>query len=64
MQKNIKVDGFATALIPLGAKLKDEEGNETGERLTIKSVNNNVDYVYNAEAVAQYGYIFTTKHMG
>ena len=61
LQKNIKVDGFATALIPLGAKLKDEEGNETGERLTIKSVNNNVDYVYNAEAVAQYGYIFTTN---
>ena len=61
LQKNIKVDGFATALIPLGAKLKDEEGNETGERLTIKDVNNNVDFVYNAEAVDKYGYIFTTN---
>lgn len=61
LQKRIKAESFATALIPLGAKLKDEQGNETSERLTIKAVNNNVDYVYNAEAVAKYGYIFTTN---
>jgi phage minor structural protein len=61
LQKKIKAESFATALIPLGAKLKDEQGNETSERLTIKAVNNNVDYVYNDEAVAKYGYIFTTN---
>lgn len=61
LEKNIKAENFATALIPLGYKLKDEQGNETGERLTIKDVNNNVDFVYNAEAVDKYGYIFTTN---
>lgn len=61
LEKNIKAENFATALIPLGYKLKDEHGNETGERLTIKDVNNNVDFVYNAEAVDKYGYIFTTN---
>ena len=61
LEKNTKAENFATALIPLGYKLKDEQGNETGERLTIKDVNNNVDFVYNAEAVDKYGYIFTTN---
>ncbi len=44
---------IATAIIPLGAK---EEGTEN--RLTISSVNNGVDYVYNQEAVDAYGWIF------
>ena len=44
---------IATAIIPLGAK---EEGTEN--RLTIASVNNGVDYVYNQEAVDAYGWIF------
>lgn len=61
LSKNVKVDGFATALIPLGAKLKDEAGNDTSERLTIEDVNNGVDFVYNADAVAEFGYIFTTN---
>lgn len=51
-------DAIATALIPLGAKL---EGSETDERLTIKSVNNKVDYVYNQTAVNTYGWIFTVE---
>lgn len=61
LTKDSKADNFATALIPLGARLTDETGAETGERLTIKSVNNNVDYVYNADAVAIHGYIFATN---
>lgn len=56
LKQTISAENFATAVIPLGAK--DEA---TGERITIKSVNNNVDYVYNAEAVQKYGYIFTTQ---
>ena len=50
-----KGEDIATAIIPLGQK--DEE---TGEYVTIKSVNNNVDYVYNQEAVNKYGWIFKT----
>lgn len=48
-------EDIATAVIPLGAK--DEE---TGEYLTIKSVNNGVDYVYDVAAVEKYGWIFKT----
>lgn len=56
LSKTISAETFATAVIALGAR--DEE---TGERLTIKSVNNNVDYVYNEDAVEKYGYIFVTN---
>ena len=55
LNKITKGEDIATAIIPLGKK--DEE---TGEYVTIKSVNNNVDYVYNQEAVNKYGWIFKT----
>lgn len=48
---------IATALIPLGAKIQDAEGNETDERLTIKTVNGGLDYITDPEALAQYGFI-------
>lgn len=48
-------EDIATAIIPLGAK---EEGES---RLTIESVNNGVDYVYNQEAVDRYGWIFRVQ---
>ena len=50
-------DEIITALLPLGAKLTDEEGKTTEERLTITSVNDGKDYVYDQEAVDQYGWI-------
>lgn len=58
LNKITKGEDIATAIIPLGAKLKDSAGNETAERLTIASVNNGVDYVYNQEAVDAYGKIY------
>lgn len=45
----------ATAIIPLG--IRDAE---TDVRLTIASVNGGLDYVYDADAVALYGWIFRT----
>lgn len=51
---------IATAVIPLGAKLKDAEGKDTDKRLTIESVNNGLDYIEDAEAKAQYGFIVKT----
>ena len=51
---------IATVMIPLGAKLKDEEGKDTDKRLTIESVNGGVDYLMDADAVAQYGKIVKT----
>ena len=47
---------IATAIIPLGATITDEEGIES--RLDITSVNGGVDFIYDADAVAEYGYIF------
>ncbi|MBQ9031870.1 MAG: phage tail protein [Parasporobacterium sp.] len=46
-----------TVLIPLGA-----EDEATGERLTIKSVNNNQDYILAADQyINQYGYVWGSK---
>lgn len=60
LNKITKGEDIATAIIPLGAKLLDEEGDETGERVTIADINDGVDYVYNPAAVDQYGWIFKT----
>lgn len=52
-----KGEDIATVLIPLGAKTKDEEGNDTGKRLTIESVNGGADFVQDTDAVSQFGII-------
>lgn len=49
---------MATAIIPLGAKLAD--GGEDDSRLTIASVNDGVDYVYDDAAVRARGRVFKT----
>lgn len=49
-----------TRLIPLGAKLEDEEGNQTENRLTIAEVNNDVIYVEDQTALNRYGAIYNT----
>lgn len=51
---------IATVVIPLGAKLKDEEGKDTERRLTIESVNGGADFIQDSDAVAQYGIIVKT----
>ena len=52
-----KGEGIATALIPRGAKVKDEEGQDTDQRLTI----GDPDFIYDQAAVDKYGWIFTTE---
>lgn len=49
---------IATACIPYGAKLKDKNGNETGKRLDITSVNNENDFIIDEEMAALYGIIY------
>ena len=51
---------IATAVIPLGAKLKDAEGNDTDERLTIAALNAGSDTIVDENAKAQYGLIAKT----
>lgn len=48
--------GIITALIPLGAK--DEE---TGQRLTIESVNDGKNYIVDEDAAEEYGLIYGTQ---
>ena len=59
LTKYIQGEEIATAIIPLGAKI-ESENEETEIRLTIESVNDGLDYVYDEEAVNQYGWIFKT----
>lgn len=51
---------IATAIIPLGYEIENETTDEK-TRLTIASVNNGVDYVYNEDAVKMYGWIFKVE---
>ena len=46
---------YITRLIPLGAKLKDEEGNETEERVDITSVNDGLNYIDDEMAIENFG---------
>ena len=55
-----KGEGIATALIPLGAKLKNSEGQDTDKRLTIETVNEDKDFIVDEDAASEYGRIFTT----
>ena len=51
---------IATAVIPLGAKLKDSEGNDTDVRLTVAEVNGGNDYIVDETAKNNYSTIFRT----
>lgn len=64
LDRQIKGENIATAIIPLGAK---QDGSE--QRLTISGLPNSQtgeiykygDYVYSPEAVSKYGWIFKTQ---
>ena len=56
--KTVKADSIATAIIPLGATVDDGDSETEDPKLTIKSVNNGKDYVFDSSAVAMYGWIF------
>lgn len=45
---------IGTVIIPLGAKLKDEEGKDTNQRLTIASVNGGADFIQDSDAIAEF----------
>lgn len=54
--------GIFTKLVPLGADTNDgTQESQVGNRVTIESVNDGKDYLINAEAVAAYGLMETTK---
>lgn len=55
-----KSDDFCTALLPLGATIETEDSEATNERVTIKDVNNGLDFIVNEKAVTDYGFILKT----
>lgn len=55
-----KSEDIATVIIPLGDPIKDEEGQDTDQRLTVASVNGGEDYFGDSEAIAQFGSIVKT----
>ena len=60
LKRSRKGEDLATVIIPLGAKLKDEEGKDTDKRLTIESVNGGVDFIQDSDSIAQFGIIVKT----
>ena len=52
-----KGEDIATVIIPLGENVSDDEGNDTGNRLTIASVNGGADFIQDDAAITQYGII-------
>ena len=64
VSEEVSTEDLATAIIPLGAKLTDDEGNTTDEYLTIENVNpGGKVYVSDADGVANYGWIVkVVKH--
>lgn len=57
VSEEISTDDLATVVVPLGAKKKDEEGNDTDEYLTIADVNEGSIYLEDAEGIEVYGRI-------
>lgn len=56
--RSVPTANLATAIIPLGCKLTDADGNETDERLQIDDGGKN--YVWDEKAVQEFGWIFDT----
>lgn len=56
--KTVNASEIATAIIPLGATVDDGDDETEDKKLTIASVNDGLDYVYDENAVALYGWIF------
>lgn len=60
IEEYITAENVFTILIPVGAKSQTTDGSE-GERLTIKTVNSDNDYIVNETAVALFGKIWKTN---
>lgn len=63
---NYTASDIATAVIPLGAKLEEEQRTADAiegldEYLTIKSVNNGKDFLQNDTAIARFGWVRVVK---
>lgn len=53
--KETDPSAYVTRLIPLGAKLKVDDGSDSEERVGIESVNGGLNYIDDERAIAEYG---------
>lgn len=60
-KREIDASNFATRVIPLGAKIKNSSGEDTGEYVTIESLTGK-NYLENSELVDDYGKITKIMH--
>ena len=61
-QETYDPSGIFTRLIPLGADKNDANStSEVGNKLTIKDVNNGIDYIEDKELIKKYGVITVTN---
>lgn len=58
MLHTVRGEDVATAIIPLGAQLDEDKVGTVTPRLTIAAANNGKDYIYDADAVAKWGWIY------
>lgn len=59
---NTSAQDIATALIPLGARQDESEIDGLDAYLTVESVNDGKDYIYNETAVNNFGWVKVVKH--
>lgn len=62
LKQYIKGENIATAIIPLGATIEGEDQSDSAvqKRVTIESVNDGKDYVFDQDAVDLYGWVYDT----
>ena len=58
MLHTVRGEDVATAIIPLGAQLDEDKVGTVTPRLTIAAANDGKDYIYDADAVAKWGWIY------
>lgn len=58
MLHTVHGEDVATAIIPLGAQLDEDKVGTVTPRLTIAAANDGKDYIYDADAVAKWGWIY------
>lgn len=62
--EDLSSDDIATAIIPLGAEIENEDGNQEvlKQYVNIKDVNNGKNYIVSDEAYKQFGWVCAVEH--
>lgn len=61
LTKSVDPTKLITALVPTGATITSEETDTEDTVVDIKSVNGGIDYIYDTDAVAAYGWIWGSQ---